>query len=234
MIKCLIADDETLARDLIKSYLKHFELFAVAAEANTAIEAAQILANQSIDLLFLDVNMPQLTGIELLRQLNNKPLTVLCTAHSEYALESYDLDVVDYLLKPIGLARFTKTISKVIDRLEPKQQNNAVKKEPSSNPFFVKSEYKKIKVDPVQIKYIQAMEKYVRIFTKTETIVTLMSMSAIMNYLDDAFFMRVHRSYIINKNFIKAIEGNMIVIDDVRIPVSKANRKLIEKLIRKV
>jgi len=230
MIKCLIADDETLARDLIKSYLKHFELFTIAAEANTAIEAAQILANQSIDVLFLDINMPQLTGIELLQQLNNKPLTVLCTAHSEYALESYDLDVVDYLLKPIGLARFTKTISKIFDRLEPSKPGNPIKNQPSSNPFFVKSEYKKIKVDPVEIKYIQAMEKYIRIFTKEETIVTLMSMSSVMNYLDDAFFMRVHRSYIVNKNYIKAIEGSMIVIDEEHIPISKANRNLIERL----
>lgn len=232
MIKCLIVDDEALARDLIKNYLMHFELFTVSAEAKTAIEAAQILANQSIDLMFLDVNMPQLSGIELLRQLNNKPLTVLCTAYSEHALESYDLDVVDYLLKPIGLARFTKTISKVIDRIEPGRQNNQNKNQPSSSPFFVKSEYKKIKVDPVQIKYIQAMEKYIRIFTQAEVIVTLMSMSAVMNYLDDAFFMRVHRSYIVSKSFIKAIEGNMIVIDDERIPVSKANRNLIEKLIQ--
>lgn len=231
MIKCLIVDDEVLARDLLKSYLKHFELFTVTAEANTAIEAAQLLANQAIDVLFLDVHMPQLTGIELLRQLSKKPLTVLCTAHSEYALESYDLDVVDYLLKPIGLARFTKTISKVIDKLEPKQQITQSQTSALSSPFFVKSEYKKVKVDPSQIKYIQAMEKYIRIFTKEKTIVTLMSMSAIMNYLNEAIFMRVHRSYIVNKNCIKAIDGNMIVMDDIRIPISRANRNLIEQLI---
>lgn len=226
MIKCLVVDDESLARDLLKSYISKFDQLSLLAEAKTAIEAIQILSNQQIDLLFLDINLPHLTGIEMLSQMKNIPLTVLCTAHSDYALQSYEFDVVDYLLKPISLGRFTKTISKVTERL------GLNKNHPQSSlmdiPFYVKSDYKKIKIDPAQIKYIEAMEKYVRIHLSDRRIMTLMSMSMIMKYLDSNRFIRIHRSYIVNINAISAIEGNMIVIKEDRLPVSKANRHIIQ------
>ncbi len=230
MIRCLIVDDESLARELIANYLRHFEDFVVVGECKTAMEAIQFLAKSEVDLMFLDINMPQISGIEILKQMPQKPMTVLCTAYSEYALEGYELEVLDYLLKPIAFDRFTKTIGKV---LKNKGVSNSFSQESKENmtPFFVKSEYKKIKIVPSEIKYVEAMEKYVRIHLSNERVMTLMSMSSMMDLLNKNHFIRVHRSFIVNTRAIDAIEGNMVVIGAERIPVSKANRKLIQDLV---
>ncbi len=226
--KCLIVDDEKLGRDLIKSYVSHFPYLEVGAECSSAMEAVQVLANNHFDLMFLDINMPQISGIELLRQSSNLPLTVLCTAYSEYALESYELNVVDYLLKPIEFIRFSKAVSKAMERLNAKQNPQTIEtKAEKSEFFFVKSEYKKIKITVQEIKYIEAMEKYIRIHTATEKTMTLMSMSKVLENLPSDQFIRIHRSYIVNKNKIEMIEGNMVVIDGNKIPISKANRKMV-------
>lgn len=226
--KCLVVDDEKLGRDLIKSYISHFPYLEVIDECGTAIEAMQLLSNKNYHILFLDINMPQISGIELLKQNKRMPLTILCTAYSEYALESYELDVVDYLLKPIDLGRFTKAISKVMSILNVKDSVAPLAKHQTKEDyFFVKSEYKKVKVEVAKIKYIEAMEKYVRIHMDTSRVLTLMSMSAILEYLPETEFMRIHRSYIINVKKVSVLEGNMVVIDDAKLPVSKANRKLL-------
>ena len=231
--KCLIVDDEKLGRDLIKSYVSHFPYLEVGAECGSAMEALQLLANNHFDLMFLDINMPLISGIELLKQSSNLPLTILCTAYSEYALESYELNVVDYLLKPIEFIRFSKAISKAMEKLNTKQtpQILSATKEEKNTSFFVKSEYKKIKIVVQEIKYIEAMEKYIRIHTNTEKTMTLMSMSKVMDNLPPDQFIRIHRSYIVNKNKIDMIEGNMVVIDGNKIPISKANRKMIHNLL---
>ena len=175
--------------------------------------------------------MPKLSGLELLRQLQFKPMTILCTAYSEYALESYDLDVVDYLLKPIGLARFTKSISKVLEKKRPAE---TITKSAVDNSFFVKSEYKKVKIDPDEVLYIEAMEKYVRIYLRDKKdILSLMSMTAILKLLDNSTFLRIHRSFIINKNAIDSIESSCVVIQSKRIPYSKANKQMINELYSK-
>lgn len=229
MIKCLIVDDEPLARSLLRGYLQHFGDFSIVGECSDAVEAMQFLAKEKVELLFLDVDMPQMSGIELLRQLSVRPLTILCTAHSEYALESYDLDVVDYLLKPIGMARFSKAIAKVLKRLD--KVASSTKEVPAkngqSNSFFVKSDYKKIKIEPSDILFIEAMEKYVRIHLLDAKVMTLMSMSAILNLLDDHQFLRIHRSYIINKQFVEALEGNRLLIKGQKLPISKVNRAVV-------
>lgn len=229
--RCLVVDDESLGRDLIKSYLEYFPNLEIGAECSSAIEAMQLLAKDKFDIMFLDINMPQVSGIELLKQSNQIPLTILCTAYSEYALESYDLDVVDYLLKPIELGRFTKAIGKAMNRLNSKSNSTTVISEEKEQTFFVKSEYKKIKIEPGHVKYIEAMEKYVRIHTTTDRILTLMSMSSILDCLPSEGFMRIHRSYIVNKNKIDAIEGNMVVIGEVKLPISKANRKMVSTIL---
>ncbi len=231
MIQCLIVDDEPLARNLLREYLTFFGEFEIMAECGSATEAAQSMMRGTVDVLFLDIDMPHLSGIELLREMKSMPLTVLCTAHSEFALEGYELDIVDYLLKPIGLPRFTKCISKISNRLGGSldfAQNPQIE---SYTPFFVKSGYKKIKIIPGEIEYIEAMEKYIRIHMKKTKIMTLMSMTEILSHLNNNTFVRVHRSYIVNKNTIEAVEGNMLVIGDAMIPVSKANRYLIDQIV---
>jgi DNA-binding LytR/AlgR family response regulator len=230
--KCLIIDDEKLGRELIKSYLSQFPYLEIEAECNSAIDALQLIKDHHIDIMFLDINMPQLTGIELLRQHKKLPLTILCTAYSEYALESFELDVVDYLLKPIDNQRFKKAISKVMNRLNPNIDNSDhIIDKKVKNFFFVKSDYKDIKIVISEIKYIEAMEKYVRIYTTSQKTMTLMSMSSIMEFLPLNQFFRIHRSFIINKNKIDLIEGNTVQIDQKKLPISKGNRKMIKHLL---
>ena len=230
--KCLIVDDEKLGRELIKSYIAHFPYLEASAEATSAIEAVQLLAKQDYDILFLDINMPQISGIDLLKQSKHLPLTILCTAYSEYALESYEFDVVDYLLKPIDLGRFTKAITKIMDRLNIKAPVITLPTAPPKPAFFfVKSEYKKVRIDIPKIQYIEAMEKYVRIHLETERVLTLMSMSGILELLPPDNFIRIHRSYIINTQKITMLEGNRVVIGEIKLPVSKANRKVVNEII---
>ncbi len=225
--KCLIVDDEKLGRDLIASYLAHFPYLELGGQCSSAIEAVQLLSQQEFDLLFLDINMPQISGIELLRQNPRLPLTILCTAYSEYALESYEFDVVDYLLKPIEFIRFSKAVAKAMERLNAKIPNLTEPKVAPPASFFVKSDYKKVKIVTADILYIEAMEKYIRIHTEKERVLTLMSMSKVLEFLPESSFLRIHRSYIVNTSKIDMLEGNMVIIGEAKLPISKANRKLV-------
>ena len=229
---CLIVDDEKLGSELIQSYIENLPQLQVVQACSAAMEAMQILAQQQVDILFLDINMPKISGIDFLKQQTNQPLTVLCTAHSESALESYDLDVVDYLLKPIDFVRFSKAIGKVMTRLgsKPIAIAPAVMKEQPSH-FFVKSEYKKIKIEISKIDYIEAMEKYIRIWSGPEKVLTLMSMSQVLQLLPADQFIRIHRSYIINKEKIEQIEGNLLTVAGKPFPVSRGNRGKLSNII---
>lgn len=227
--QCLIVDDEKLGRDLIRSYCSKFPFLEVAGECASAIEAMPLLQQQDFDILFLDINMPHLSGMDLLRQSKNQPLTVLCTAHAESALEGYDLDVVDYLLKPIEFGRFSKAVARLMTRLN--SVAAAMPPEPKSSSFFVKSDYQQIKIETEKILYIEAMEKYIRIHLESDRVLTLMSMSAVLSLLPKDVFMRVHRSYIIHLKKLDRLEGGKAIIGDKEIPVSKANRKALKDLL---
>ena len=224
--KCLVVDDEKYGRKLIVSFLDEFQDFEVVGECNTGLEAMQFLSQNEVDLIFLDIKMPQVSGINLLRHEKNLPPTILCTAYSEYALESYDLDVVDYLLKPISLIRFARAIDK-FKKLFGKHHTSPdlPKDTPIEKAIFVKSEHKLIKINISDIQHIEAMEKYVRIYTKEKSIMTLMSMMQIMEMLPEEMFMRIHRGYIIALSKIESVEGNMAIVNNKKLPISKGNRK---------
>ena len=180
--------------------------------------------------------MPDLTGIDLLKQAKTLPPTILCTAYSEYALESYELDVIDYLLKPIDFRRFIKAAEKAVTRLSDKIPGKTIQMLNQSlapQYIFVKSEYKDVKIEINQIRHIEAMEKYVRIHTKDQKIMTLMSMSKILDLLQNEKFQRIHRSFIINTDFIDFIEGNRVSIEGRFIPISKSNKKYLQQHILK-
>jgi len=231
--KCLIVDDEKLGRDLIKSHISQVSFLEVSAECSSAIEALQILNNSEIDLMFLDINMPNLSGIEFLKQTKNTPPTILSTAHAEYALESYDLDVIDYLLKPIQFSRFTKAVNKAIYKINPKRKHEIKADQNYPNHIFVKSEYRDIKIKTSEIKYIVAMEKYIRIFTENQKVMTLMSMSKVLELIKNENFLRIHRSYIINLKHLDFVEGNRVSINGIKLPISKANKNMLTNKIRK-
>lgn len=233
---CIIVDDETLAQDLIETHLKKIPNIEIVARCHTAMEAMSVLNERAVDMMFLDIEMPDLTGIELLKAIETPPYTVFTTAYSEYALEGYELNVVDYLLKPVRFDRFFKAVSKVLALLNDKETNplnrNVVNTE--SDYIFVKSDYKAIKVKFEEILYIEGMQKYVRFKCKDAQVTTLMSLSKLDEILPTKDFLRIQKSFIANLNHIISIEGNqLIMINKDKIPISKSIKPhLIQRLDR--
>lgn len=228
---CIIVDDETLARELLTVHIAKLPYLEILATCANAIEAKFALEKHQPDILFLDIQMPNLTGLELLRMLKRRPATILTTAYSEYALEGYELDVLDYLLKPIEFERFFKAVSKAVDWLDRGQTSvssipiPAPVIEPQDNYFFVKTDYKMVKVVFSDILFIEALQKYVRIHTPSVRLVTLMSMSQLEETLPTGQFVRIHRSYIVNLDKIDSIEGNIVHIGKQQLPLSKGQRE---------
>jgi DNA-binding LytR/AlgR family response regulator len=229
---CIIVDDETLARELIVSHIAKIPDLEVLATCTNAIEAKFAIEKLQPDMLFLDISMPNLTGLDLLRMMKKRPATILTTAYSEHALEGYELDVLDYLLKPIEFERFFKAVSKAIDWINrgqsPEQQEITIHTtiaEPQAEYFFVKSDYKMVKVVFKEIIFVEALQKYVRIHTVNQRVVTLMSMSQLEELLPSEHFFRIHRSHIINIDKVDSIEGNLVHITKHQLPISKGQRE---------
>lgn len=229
LLRCLIVDDEKLAQELLSTYVQKMPNLELVATCSTALQAMQVLQSQTVDLLFLDIQMPDLTGLEFLRSLRHPPATILTTAYSEYAVESYELDVVDYLLKPIEFERFFQAVNKV--NLTNNHTQTAVNQSitniqnTTKDHFFVKADSKIIKVNIGDILYIEALQKYVRIHTTQQRIVTLLSLSKILEELPAEQFIRIHRSYIIHLQHIENVEGNMVKIGEQKLPISKGQRE---------
>ena len=236
--RCIVVDDEVLARELIAAHVAKIPYLEIVAGCSDAISAKLALQEHEPDILFLDINMPALTGIELLRMLPKHPATIITTAHSEHSLEGYELDVVDYILKPIEFDRLFKAVSKATEWIGQQGKNvnevnvNELEKQ-ASNYFFVKSDYKIIKVVFDEILFIEALEKYVRINTATERIISLMSMSQLDSVLPRDKFYRIHRSYIVNLDKINAIEGNTIHIAKQQLPISRNQRDEFQVWVKK-
>lgn len=214
MIRCLIIDDEPQARKLLATYISEINDFEVVATLSNALVAYQLLKDESIDLVFLDINMPKLNGIEFLKTLANPPLVILTTAYSEYALEGYDLNIVDYLLKPISLKRLIISIEKAKLRL--KQNYSVPISQNLSNKefFFIKVDGKMVRILLEEVLYIEGMQNYVNFYMVTEqNYITFSKMKIMENELGHQNFLRVHKSFIINTQLIKEIKGNVIVLE---------------------
>ncbi len=234
---CLIVEDEILAQDLLKNYLSKIPGIELIGTCQTAMEALSFIKNENVDILLLDIQMPDLTGIELLRAIKQPPLTILITAYSEYALEGYELNVVDYLLKPVKFDRFFQAIAKVLERLNQKtpQKDAAIPDtDTAADYIFVKSDYKAIKVKFDEILYIEGMQKYVKFKCKDTQITTLLSLTKLEDILPTKDFLRIQKSFIANLNHIVGIEGNRLVMSNTdKIPMSKSIKShLIELLDR--
>lgn len=218
MIKCIIVEDEVLAQDVLKSHLLKFERFELCGVYRTAPEAAAALKVKDIDLMFLDIRLPGMTGIELLHSLVSPPLVVFTTAHPEYALESYELNVIDYLLKPISFERFSKTVEKIVDgrlftsNLKPEDAK-------VGDHIFVKSNSKFFKINFADILYIEGMKDYLKVHTKDNTLVTHQTMIEIEKILPAGRFIRIHKSYIIAIAHIRSVYGNSVEIGQAVIPI---------------
>ena len=233
----MIVEDEVLAQNLLINYLSKIPNIEVAGTCQTAMEALSFLKKETIDILLLDIQMPDLTGIELLRAIPKPPLTILITAYSEYAIEGYELNVVDYLLKPVKFDRFFKAIAKVLEALNRERSSNtvpAINTDANIEPdyIFVKSDYKAIKIKFEDILYVEGMQKYVKFKCKASQVTTLLSLSKLEEILPKKDFLRIQKSFIANLNHIIGIEGNqLIMINKDKIPISKSIKPhLIQRL----
>ncbi len=237
-IRCIVVDDEPLAIDILNDYISKIPFLELVKSFRNPIEALQAVQNDEADLVFLDVQMPELTGIQFLKIANGKCKVILTTAYQEYALEGYELNVVDYLLKPIAFDRFYKAAEKAKALLSINQSNGntvspsavstaeqAASKPGIGNDFiFVKTEHKIQKIYLNDVLYIEGLKDYISIFTKTERIITLQSMKKMEETLPSFHFVRVHKSYIIALDKIESIERSRIFIADKIIPVGDTYR----------
>ncbi|MDG1717497.1 MAG: LytTR family DNA-binding domain-containing protein [Saprospiraceae bacterium] len=234
MIKAIIVDDEPLALDVLESYIAQLPELELVARCENALEAREVLKEHDVDLMFLDINMPQLTGIDFLKTLSVKPNFIFTTAHPYYAVEGFELNAIDYLMKPIPLERFMKAVNKVIDMQVGETSTPEKKKE---NFIFVKADKKLIKVNFDDILYIEGLKDYVIIRQKEGRVITLHTMKSLESKLPDHIFKRIHRSYIVNIGAINAIVGNMIELKEKsqvkHIPIGKNYREDLLKVINK-
>lgn len=206
-IRCIIVDDEPLARNVLEKHINKISDLELVAKCSNALEAFNVLSNKEVDLIFLDIQMPQITGIELLRSLKNKPRVIFTTAYREYAIDGYELDVIDYLLKPISFERFFKSINKVFSTAKTNlPDDNELKAEPDSeNPYiFIKSDRKKIKIFLSDIIYIESIKDYVKLVTTGKSYVSYLRIGYLEEKLPSLLFLRIHKSFIINAEKIKS------------------------------
>lgn len=224
-LKCLIVEDEPLARNLLSEYVRKVSHFELVEAASNPLRALEVLRNHSIDVLFLDIQMPEITGITLLKTLQKKPLVVLTTAYSEYALESYDLDVVDYLLKPITFDRFLKAVERLDQRIQPQVRQETSPAGLSSPFVFIKDSTKLVKINFDDILFVQGLKDYVTIVTKTQKVVSLQRLKSLESQLPTDKFIRIHHSYIIALKAIDTIHKGEVQIGTHIIPISDSYRK---------
>jgi len=242
-ISCIIVEDEPLARSLLEQYIKKVPYLELVASCSNPLTAIEILREKPVDLLFSDIQMPEITGIMLLKILPKKPFVIFTTAYSEYALEGYELDVVDYLLKPITLERFLKAVEKVYQRLLPIIQNTqnqgiieekAIQEkqsESSQNFIFVKDGTKLVKIKLSDILYVEGLKDYVMIYTQHQRIVTLQRMKNLEAELPPHQFIRIHNSYIIALEAIDSIDKEKVQIGKIFLPISDTYRKSFKEFI---
>jgi len=232
-IKCVAIDDEPLAVKKISAYIQKTPFLELVAECRSAFEAMDIINNNKIQLLFIDINMPDLNGLEFVKSLTDKPYIVFTTAYSEYAVEGFQVDAADYLLKPITYSSFLKAANKVKNLIELTSNNQKESVSTTANHLFVKSDYKLIRIEFNDITYIEGQHEYIKIYlANSKPVMTHLSLKAIGELLPSDQFMRVHRSFIVNLKKVSVIERNRIVFDGkVYIPVSEQYKEKFQEYI---
>ncbi len=227
MIRCMAIDDEPLALQQIAAYIGKVPFLELATKCQSALDAHEFLQHDSVDAIFCDINMPDLNGMDFIKSLSAPPLVVFTTAYAEYAIEGFKVNAVDYLLKPFGLQDFTRAANRLKDRLEaeakpqPKSEAVAAMPKPIDDTIFLKTEYRIVKVSISDIRYIEAMSEYLKVYLDNESkpIVTLLSMKKMEEHLPETF-MRIHRSYIVNLTKIQEVNKNRIIMDnDTYLPI---------------
>lgn len=213
-ISCLIIDDEPSSQNVLKSFIHKIDYLELMQVCNNALEALEYLKNNAVDLLFLDINMPQLSGIDFYKSLKNPPKVIFTTAYSTYALEGFEVDATDYLLKPFSFQRFVKAVSKVKDLKDDKIEH-----------IIVKCDKKLHQIKIEDIYFIEGLGDYIKVHLNNNFLVTYKSLKMMHNSLPKSIFIQVHKSFIINKNKLEYIEGNLAIINSNKIPLGQKYKK---------
>jgi DNA-binding LytR/AlgR family response regulator len=232
MMNCIALDDEPLALDIIEAYVKKHPELNLIARCNNAEEASKVLNSQHIDLMFLDIQMPGVTGLNFVRSLKNKPLFMFTTAYSEYAIDGFELDAIDYLLKPIAYDRFEKAIEKAKEYYTIKNNSGLTESDLENDFIFVKANQQLIKLAYGEILYVEAFADYVKIFLNDRKIVTLQTMKKMEAKLPSDIFSRVHRSFIVNRKAVQSFSTSVCEVNGEKIPVGKNYKNDFIKLMK--
>lgn len=226
---CLIVDDEPYAHEVLINYIHQVDFLNLVGACKSAMEAVNILREQKIDLLFLDIDMPLLNGIDFLKTLSNPPHVIITTAHRDYAIEGFELEVSDYLLKPIPFNRFIKAVNRVI--FNKPTAMTSIEGENKKDHIFFKVEKRIVKVYLDEILYIESLKDYVKVKTRSDNFIVYQTMAALEEILPSDSFLRVQKSYIIATNKVRSIEGNMVEIGDKQITLSRSQKENLTNLI---
>lgn len=229
-IKCVLIDDEPLAIKVLQNYFANFTDFEVVATFNNSLEALDFINSTPIDAVFLDINMPMMTGFELISLIENKTKVIITTAFREFAAESYDLDVLDYLVKPIPLPRFIKCINKITTEYNLKN-NIKIETTKGDSHIFIKVDKKMMKINIEEILFVEGMKEYIKVVTPDKTYITHKSLTSLSEELPADRFLRIHKSYVIALNKVKSIEGNRIQIQSYTIPIGRNYSKEVKNKI---
>ncbi|SRR6266700_2917082 len=227
-IRCIIVDDEPVARKILQEFVEQVSFLELTGQFETAARAETFLRDEKTDIMFLDIEMPKLTGLELLKKLDTKPLVILTTAYPQYALEGYELDIIDYLLKPIAFSRFIKAVQKAKEYTELKNTSSI---HPFSGYIFVRSEKRIEKIELKDILYIESLGNYVNIFTEDKKIIAYLTLKGLESQLPANEFIKIHQSYLVGCSKISAIAGNHIQLKNKTLPLSRNYRDTVMHLV---
>jgi DNA-binding LytR/AlgR family response regulator len=232
-IKCLIVDDEALALDVLDNYIRRTDFLQLEARCRSAVEALSVLNEKRIDLVFLDIQMPGITGIQLLQALSQKPDIILTTAHPDYALQGFELEVLDYLLKPIAYERFLKAVNRHLSKRQNGPQQGSIAQEEADS-FFVRSEKKMVRINLNDLLFVESLRNYVVLHLADQSEVKTMStISHIEERLPDSRFIRIHRSFIVAVNRIRKIGSRELQLEDRILPIGRNYRNFVHKKLDK-
>lgn len=235
-ITCIAVDDEPPALAVIEKYIEQLPALQLLAKCSNAMSALTVLQNNKVDLMLLDIQMPQILGTDFLRTLTNPPKVIFTTAYRKFALESYELDVVDFLLKPISFERFLKALNKVMSlnlKEDPAQKSIEILKNETQDYFiYVRSDRKNFKVNLDDILFIESLKDYIKVVTKEKTFITRQSISSLEQSLPNNSFLRIHRSFIVSMSKIKSFTSNLIQIAGHELPISRSYRVIVENLLK--
>jgi len=231
-INCIIVDDEPLARKGLKEYINDVDFLNLVGEFDNAVKATDILSKENVLLLFLDIQMPKITGLDFFRSLKQAPPVIFTTAYPQYALEGFDVNALDYLVKPISFERFLKAALKAKEYYEIRKENES-KATSNEEYFFVKADNKLVKIFFNEILFVEALQNYVTIHTATKKYITYLTFKSVEEYLPQEAFIKTHKSYIVSAAKIDSIEGNDIRIKEYHVPISRNEKDLVmEKLLK--